>query len=280
MAPAPTTRIRMGLSLLLILFFSPWRNPAPIPPTANCRTSRSPSLSPNAIRWLWVLAFARTTSKTLFGFPPSKKSLPRDHLLDLAQLFLAEEHLAADEEGRRAERPACDGLLGVLDQSALHLGFPGAGEQLLRVEAGGRQRLGRDFRIVHLLRLAPHVVEGGLDVCFEYAFELRRDRRAHQVQRVDREEGIPGIGLHLEALDEALGLDRLEFPLVLDAGKRLGRRLVVGRLEDTPEQDRHVLELDADALLDGGNREMTEIGVRTAEIEQELRGCAGQNHPP
>ena len=56
-----------------------------------------------------------------------------------------------------------------------------------RIEAGRAQRLGGDFRVVHLLRLAPHVVEGGLDIFLEHAFELRRDRRAHQVQRIDRE---------------------------------------------------------------------------------------------
>src|SRR6478735_12247067 len=142
MAPAPTTRIRMGLSLLFLAV---------------------------------VLAFAGTTSRRLFDFPTSRKSLPRHHLLDLAQLLLAEEHLVADEEGRRAERDASDSLLGVLDQSALHLRFPGAGEQLLCVKAGGRQRLCRDFRIVHLLRLAPHVVEGGLDIGLEHTLELRGD---------------------------------------------------------------------------------------------------------
>ncbi|MHC2782650.1 ferredoxin-NADP reductase [Bradyrhizobium liaoningense] len=84
----------------------------------------------------------------------------------------------------------------------------------------------------------------------------------------------------MKALDETLGLDRLEFALVLDAGQGLRRRLVVGRLEDAAEQDRHIFELDADPLLDRRNRQMAEIGVGAAEVEQELRGGTGQNHSP
>src|SRR5581483_3829257 len=53
----------------------------------------------------------------------------------LAQLLLAEEHLLADEEGRRAERAAVDGGLGVSDQLALHVGFLRARQEFRAVEA-------------------------------------------------------------------------------------------------------------------------------------------------
>src|SRR6266496_2150061 len=71
--------------------------------------------------------------------------------LDFAQLFLAEEHLPADEEGRRAEGAALDGGLGVLYQFALHIRILRAGEQFCGVEARGGERLCRYFRVVHLL---------------------------------------------------------------------------------------------------------------------------------
>src|SRR5437762_3399185 len=79
-----------------------------------------------------------------------------------------------------------------------------------------------------------------LDVSLEHALELRGDGRAHQVQRVDGKERVPDKGLNMEALDETLGLDGVKLALVLDAGERLGRRLVVGGLEDAAEQDRHI----------------------------------------
>src|SRR5262249_55950474 len=116
-------------------------------------------------------------------------------LLDFAQLLLAEEHLLADKESRRAECAALDRRLRVLEQLCLHIRLLRAGQQLRAVKAGRGQRLHRDVRIVHLLRLTPHVMEGGLDIFLEHALELRCDRRAHQVQRVDREERVEDIGL-------------------------------------------------------------------------------------
>src|SRR3954453_14231693 len=62
-----------GIVLVVVSFSSSWRKPGPITPTASCRTSRSPSLSPNAIRWLWVLAFARTTSEMMARSVPNTK---------------------------------------------------------------------------------------------------------------------------------------------------------------------------------------------------------------
>src|SRR5262249_59763907 len=84
-------------------------------------------------------------------------------------------------------------------------------------------------------------------------------------------EGVPDIGLDVEALDEALGLQRHELRFILDASERLGRRSVVGGLEDAAEQDRHIFELRAGALFDRRDRLMAQKGVRAAEIEHELR---------
>src|SRR5438477_7417419 len=142
MAPAPTTRIRMGLSLLLLLLSMA------VYLSRHCERSE-------AIRNAATITFCRWGMRRL----PS-----RHHLLDLAQLLLAEEHLVADEEGRRAERAARDRGLGVLDQLGLDVGILRAREQLCAVEAGCGQRLRRDFEVVHLLRLPPHVMECSLDI--------------------------------------------------------------------------------------------------------------------
>src|SRR4029077_2495083 len=196
-------------------------------------------------------------------------SLARDQLFDLAQLFLAKKHFLADEEGRRAERAALDGCLGILDQFRLRVSLLRSCQQLCGVEAGRVKRFDRDLWIVHFLGLSPHVMKGGVDIFREHALELRGYRRAHQVQRVDREERVPDIRLDLEALHKTLGLDRVKLALVLDAGQRFGWRFVVSGLEDAAEQDRHIFEFDADALLDRRDRLMAEIRVRAAEIEHE-----------
>src|SRR5437588_4431245 len=85
----------------------------------------------------------------------------RDHFLDFAKLLLAEKHFLADEKCRRAERAALDGGLGVLDQPGLYIGVLRACQQPGGIEARRGQRLGRDFRVIHFLRLDPHVMEGG-----------------------------------------------------------------------------------------------------------------------
>src|ERR1700730_15221362 len=117
-------------------------------------------------------------------------------------------------------------------------------------------------------------MERGLDIFFEHALELGGDRRAHQIEGVDRKERIPDIGLDLEALDESLGLQRVELGLVLDAGERLGRRFVVGGLEDAAEQDWHIFEFHTGTLFDRRDSFMAEEGVGAAEIEHELRALA------
>ena len=45
------------------------------------------------------------------------------------------------------------------------------------VETGRGQGLDRYFGVVHLLRLHPHVMERGIDVFLEHAFQLGGDRR-------------------------------------------------------------------------------------------------------
>ena len=72
------------------------------------------------------------------------------------------------------------------------------------------------------------------------------------------------------AAQEALGLERVVFGLVLDPAQRFAGRHVAGRLVDAAEQDRDVVEFDARALLDRRQREFGEIGVGTAEIEVKL----------
>src|SRR5437764_2731345 len=109
MAPAPTTRIRMGLSLLLLLLSMA------VYLSRHCERSE-------AIRNAATITFCRWG---MSGLPS------RHHLLDLAQLLLAEEHLVADEQGRRAERAARDRLLGALEQSALDFRLLGAGDHTL-----------------------------------------------------------------------------------------------------------------------------------------------------
>src|SRR6266849_10885529 len=105
-----------------------------------------------------------------------ERSLSRNQFLDLAQLLLAEKHFLADKESRRAEGAALDRGLRVLDQLRLDVGVLGAREQLWRIEAGGGERFDRDFRLVHFLRLHPHVMKRSVDILLEHALELRGDR--------------------------------------------------------------------------------------------------------
>src|SRR3954470_21563957 len=116
MAPAPTTRTRMDLLLVFVgrVGSGEWR-------IGSSEWGQYPAAASFATRHS---LFARL-----------------HHFLDVAQLFLAEKHLLAHEEGRRAERAAFDGRLGVLDQLRLDVGFLGTGEQLGSVEPGGSECL-------------------------------------------------------------------------------------------------------------------------------------------
>ena len=72
------------------------------------------------------------------------------------------------------------------------------------------------------------------------------------------------------APQEALGLQRVVFRLVLDPAERLGRGQVAGRFVNATEQDRDVFELDARSLLDSRQRNLGQVGVGTSEIEVEF----------
>src|SRR6266436_6463963 len=163
-------------------------------------------------------------------------SFPRNQLLDLAQLLLAEKHFLADEKGRRAERAALDGRLRVLDQLHLDVGILRARQQFCRIEAGVRKRLAGLLGVVHLFRLNPHVMERGVDVFLEYALELRGDGGAHQIEGVDREKRIRRVRFYGEAPDKTLGLHDLKLGLVLDAGKRFGGDLLLVALKMPPSK--------------------------------------------
>src|SRR4029079_8269379 len=114
--------------------------------------------------------------------------------------------------------------------------------------------------------------KSGLDIFFEYAFQLCGNGGTHEMEGVHRKEWIPSIGPDVEAVEKTFGFERLKFGLVLDAGEGLRRRLVVRGLEDAAKQDRDIFKLHADPFLDRWNRLMTEEGIGAAEVEQELRG--------
>ena len=55
-------------------------------------------------------------------------------------------------------------------------------------------------------------------------------------------------------------------------GVHLDRRAIVGELEQTAQKDRHILDRHACARRNRGQHFMAQIGIRAAEIEQELNG--------
>src|SRR6266581_7634963 len=195
---------------------SPPSTRSPTPPTRCSRESPVPSNTSRS-------RLARSPPSRLF--PPARAlgAGADDLFLDVAQPILAEEDLLADEEGRAAERAARDRGLRVLQQALLDLGLLHAREQTRGVEPGLVQGRADHLGIVHLLRLGPHVAEHLVDVALERALELRRDRAAHDQQRVDRKERIEREALDGVAPDEAPPLQLLVLRLVLDALQALGR---------------------------------------------------------
>src|SRR5438876_11354492 len=111
---------------------------------------------------------------------------------------------------------------------------------------------------------------GRAEIGFKHAFELSRDGAAHQHQRVDRKEGVLPKFRDVMAPNEALGLERLVFRLVLDSAKRVERRHVAGPLEDAAKQNRDIFEFHAGAPFDSRKDQFRQVSVRAAEIEQEL----------
>jgi hypothetical protein len=72
------------------------------------------------------------------------------------------------------------------------------------------------------------------------------------------------------AHDEALRFQLFVGELILDACEAFSRGAVVRQLEDASEKDRNVVEPGSGTLLDFGNDQVTEIGVRAAEVEMKL----------
>src|SRR5439155_16523185 len=108
------------------------------------------------------------------------------------------------------------------------------------------------------------------EIGFKHTFELSRDGAAHQHQRVEREEGILTEFRDVMAADEALGLERLIFRLVLDPAKRVKGGHVAGPLEDAAEQNRDIFEFHAGTPFDTRKDQLRQISVRAAEIEKEF----------
>ena len=133
------------------------------------------------------------------------------------------------------------------------------------VERGGDHR-----RIVHLLRLRPHVPVHRIDITFEKSFALCEHRAAHDRERIHRKKRVRRVVRDVVFLQEAPRFELRVLRLVLDALQRHRGRHVVGRFEHAAEQYRHVFELHAGARLDTRNHEVAEVRIRAAEVEQEL----------
>src|SRR5215472_14223676 len=211
-----------------------------------------------------------TSGARFFELVGCRRARFDDGFLHVAQLIFAEEHLLADEECRGAERAAVDRVLRQLHEAVLDIWLLRTREQAVEIDVGGHERLARDLWVIHLLRLFPHVVVGGAEVRLEHALELRSDRAAHQLQGVDRKEWVLAERRDVVLTDETLCLELQELRLVLDAGKRVGGRAVVGEFVDAAEQHRHVREFYARASLDVGYHKLPYVGVGTTEIEQEF----------
>src|SRR5580698_51394 len=110
--------------------------------------------------------------------------------------------------------------------------------------------------------MAEHFV----DIALELAVEFRRDRTTHDQQRVDGKEWVP-VECHAVTLDKALQLQSLVFETVLDSRHLLGRRAIVGQLENTAKENRNVFEFGAGARFDLRNDLVRQISVRAAEVE-------------
>ena len=146
-------------------------------------------------------------------------------------------------------------------------------DQAVRVEPGFDQRRAPDLRIVHLLRLLPHVVEDGLDV----AASSTPSASAATAPRISWSVFTGKCGLKVKASSLWRATKRRVSSisygeLVLDVAERHHRRLVAGQLEEPAEQHGHVDEARARPRLDVGDHAVAQVRVRAAEVEQELDG--------
>src|SRR5689334_10075316 len=112
----------------------------------NPRKSRppdDPGSSPQgcvalSIIWRTILEFGRAGSGN--GF------------LHIGQPILAEEHVPADEEGRRPKHAARNRILRKFHEAILDVSLLRAREQMVEVDLRGDERVARDLRIIHFLR--------------------------------------------------------------------------------------------------------------------------------
>src|SRR6516225_2734653 len=144
--------------------------------------STDPSASDSCFWYLPIGASRRLAPRDI--------QLRHDLFLDVAQAVLAEKDLFADEEGRRAEGTARHRIAGVLDQLFLDVILLRARNKTIDLDARRNERLAKDLRIVHLLRLDPHVMVGRTEIALEHPLELRSDGAPHQRQCVYGKERV------------------------------------------------------------------------------------------
>ncbi len=189
---------------------------------------------------------------------------------DEIQAVLAEEHLAADEEGRDAEHAARDRGFGVGGQPCLDRGLLRAREEGGAVEAVRREEGCDHLRIVHLEAFLPHRAVNRVDIIVKIAFVLGDDRAAHDGQRVDGKMRIDAESDEAVLRDEAAHFEILICELRGRVGILDHRRLVARRLEDAAQKTGGDDEIGARAVEQVGKRLHREIGVGAAEVEDEF----------
>src|SRR5271154_6955696 len=94
--------------------------------------------------------WSRSLGPRLLAFLCRRRADLDDGFLHVAQLIFAEEHFLADEEGRRTERSAIDGVLREFQQAVLHVRLLRSREQVVEIDIRGNESLARDLRVVHL----------------------------------------------------------------------------------------------------------------------------------
>ena len=92
--------------------------------------------------------------------------------------------------------------------------------------------------------------------------------------------GVGAEAIEIVLRDEALHLELVVGAPMRHVGEGLRRRAIAGQLEKPAEQDRHVLEPHAGAPFDVREDLVHEVGVRAAEVEQELRADRFNGRPP
>src|SRR5690606_39005981 len=84
--------------------------------------------------------------------------------------------------------------------------------------------------------------------------------------------GISAVPVQLVFFDETLNFKRVIGSLVGDMREGIGRRLVVCQLEQSAQQNRHVMKFLPRSGFDSGKHFMAEVSVGTAKIEKKING--------